>query len=346
MPNTHCSSRPTVHLLNKILLYHNTSSLPKCRICHERHVLQSCCVFHDMSVAERREAVKEKGYCFNCLCSSHTRNWCPSRKKCMVCNNNHHTMLHVDNHKNQLNVYSKSQRGNPSTSCQTDRRRQRSNQQMPSSSTTRGTDTRSRQNFRNASPQPERRPQPSQRPGKASTCSTTKHGRPQSYVSERLSGRSRMHVFLPTALARVLTPRGPEKTRLVLNSGAAQTVLLKGLVERLKLQTTKTDNKEYCTINLQSYNDPSAKVQIIGVVRSQLNTALPEATTEKKLMNIYNHLADLADPHFFQPSNIEVMIANDQLPRILRAGLIQTSSTMPIAQSTVFGWTISGACQY
>lgn len=261
-------------------------------------------------------------------------------------------MLHVDNHKHKPGTSSKPHRGKPCTSRQIDTRRQSprrprpQRQQMPSNSTVRRTDSKGRQNFRQTSPQSERRTQSSQRRSTASTCSTAKSSRPQSYVSERLSGRSRMHVFLPTALARVLTPRGPEKTRLVLNSGAAQTVLLKGLVERLKLQTTKKDNKEYCTINLQSYNDPSAKIQIIGVVRSQLNTTLPEATTEKKLMSIYNHMTDLADPHFFQPSNVEVMIANDQLPRILRAGLIQISSTMPIAQSTVFGWTISGACQY
>lgn len=55
---------------------------------------------------------------------------------------------------------------------------------------------------------------------------------------------------------------------------------------------------------------------------------------------------ELADPHFCKPTNIEIMIGNDQIPMILKAGLIQTSSNMPIAQSTVFGWTLSGACRY
>ncbi|XP_075158042.1 uncharacterized protein LOC142231312 [Haematobia irritans] len=147
-------------------------------------------------------------------------------------------------------------------------------------------------------------------------------------VHERLSQRIKTHIFMPTALARVLTSNGPEKARLLLNSAGVET------------------GKTYCTINLQSYHDPAAKVQVTGVVGSNLGTALPQSTAEKKLQKIYDHLTNLADPNFFKPNNVEICIANDQLSRIILPGLIQTSSTQPIAQSSIFGWIISGVCRY
>ncbi|XP_075155825.1 uncharacterized protein LOC142232178 [Haematobia irritans] len=290
----------------------NTSSVPKCKVCHERHFLKDCLTFSKMTVIERREITKQKNFCFNCLCASHTREWCPSRKTCIVCNRHHHTMLHTEytpqSHQQKQSflrsIYQKSRRS-PSTS------------------------TRTKQNEHNRK-----------------AASSQRKSSSKSYVSDRLSNRNRTHIFLPTALARVLSPQGPMKARLILNSGAAQTVISTGLVERLRLPTTYKGNKRFCTINLLSYHDKSAKVQISGEVRSQLNTTFPEATTDKKLMNVYNHLTDLADPNFFNPTNIEIMLANDLIPHILRAGLIQTSTSMPIAQSTVFGWTISGPCHF
>lgn len=261
-----------------------------------------------MPVVERRSAVREKGYCYQCLYASHTREWCRSRATCKVCNANHHTMLHVDSSKHT---------------------QQRINNKQPNS------DTRRR----------ERR-----RPSHQRTyiCKTPKKDTTkQQVVKEKLGERFKAHIFLPTALARVLTKDdSPNKARLLLNSGVADTIVLDSLVRRLKLRITRRDNKDYCTLNLQSFYDTSAKIQIRGIVREQLNTPLPESTNEKGLQRIYNHFTNLADPHFYKPVDIEIMIGNDEITKIYKAGLVQTSSNMPIAFSTVFGWVISGACHY
>ncbi|XP_075163773.1 uncharacterized protein LOC142236493 [Haematobia irritans] len=282
------------------------SNVPKCRICHQRHALKDCGKFHQMDVRERREEVKVKGFCFKCLCSSHTRDWCRSRKTCLVCNQNHHTMLHTDTTSNSNRNITKIIRHKPV------------------------------------------KPQHS-----SSGHHTTSNSRRKSqghnqrnYIHERLSPRSKTHVFLPTALARVLAQNGTGSVRMMMNSAGKQTIILRSMVDRLNIRTTKKGQSEFCTLCLQSYHDETVKVQIIGLVKSHFNMALPEATTEKKLQSIYNHLGTLADPHFYKPSNIEVAIGNDQLSKLLLAGLIQTSSSMPIAQSTIFGWIISGACTY
>ncbi|XP_059226909.1 uncharacterized protein LOC106083504 isoform X2 [Stomoxys calcitrans] len=285
-------------------------SVPKCRICNDRHFLKSCPRFLRMSVMKRRDVVKEKGFCFNCLCTSHTRHWCPSRKTCMVCQKNHHTLIHTDaTLKNVHRVHGS-------------------------------------EPVRDGDKKKQRRP-----PGSLSSNRASKRSSPPSHsrkpnMEDRLSRRSKTHIFLPTALTRILAQNGPEKTRVLLNSGGTQTVILKDLVDRLNLRSTIKEGKEHCIVNLQSYQDPSAKIQISGVVKRQFNIALPTEVKDEKFKKVYDHLSDLADPNFCSPKNIEIIIGNDQLPRILKAGLIQTSSRMPIAQSTIFGWAISGACQF
>ncbi|XP_059216034.1 uncharacterized protein LOC131998177 [Stomoxys calcitrans] len=278
----------------------STSSTPKCRICEERHFLKHCPKFQRMPVSERRKVIREKGFCFNCLCTAHTRSWCPSRQKCMVCQQNHHTMVHTDDKSSGT----KQQNRNAHFKTKGNGRSDSALRETPVASSR------------------------------------------QKHLNERLSRRPTMHVFLPTALARIVTSTGPKKARLLLSSGEAQTVVLKELVERLNVRTTKRDGKEYCCLNLESYHDPLIKIQIHGLVKSQFHTVLPKATNEPKLKALYDHLTDLADPHFFHPSNIEIIVANDQLSKVLRAGLIQSSSNMPLVQSTIFGWVISGACHY
>lgn len=274
-----------------------------------------------MDITTRRQEVKNKRFCYRCLCSSHTREWCGSRMACLVCNKNHHTMLHLHDRQNKHKH-------------STDYRSQRE------------TNNRVHRNYQkkksNSQNSPPRYTTTAPRQHSDSKCKET--SRP--LVRERLDLRSRKHVFLPTALARVLTNSGPEKARLMLNSAGLQTVILRSMVNRLNLRTTKKNGEVFCTVSLQSYQDSAAKIQISGIVKTNCNITLPESTSEKRLQSVYDHLTDLADPHFFKPTNIEIFIGNDQLSKILLAGLIQTSSSMPIAQSSIFGWIISGACLY
>ncbi|XP_058980673.1 uncharacterized protein LOC131803404 [Musca domestica] len=300
----------------------NVSSLPKCRICHERHFIKSCLTFQNMSVTKRRHEARQKGFCFNCLCTAHTREWCPSRKTCMVCHKGHHTLLHIDaKPNNHSSSKSTPKNRSSSRSCSLEPPTAKNQQSRPAKQQNR----------------------PSAHTSKRSTSTSTQ--RRHSNVSDRLSSRTKSHVFLPTVLAKVITVEGCDKVRLLMNSGSTQTAISTKLVERLQLPLTQRAGKTFTAINLQSFHDESVKIHITGEVQNPLHISTPESTKDKKHLSIYNHLTDLADPHFFNPINIEIMIANDQIPKILRAGLIQTTTNMPIAQSSAFGWIISGSCQ-
>ncbi|XP_055623682.1 uncharacterized protein LOC129767088 [Toxorhynchites rutilus septentrionalis] len=52
----------------------------------------------------------------------------------------------------------------------------------------------------------------------------------------------------------------------------------------------------------------------------------------------------LADPRFFEPSHIDVIIGTEIYHRLLLDGFIELDSNLPILKETVFGWIVSGKC--
>ncbi|XP_051172241.1 uncharacterized protein LOC127288678 [Leptopilina boulardi] len=67
-----------------------------CFNCKENHVLNNCSEFLKLSIDERKEFVKKKGLCYNCLRKNHFISECKSGN-CMKCHKRHHTLLHKDN---------------------------------------------------------------------------------------------------------------------------------------------------------------------------------------------------------------------------------------------------------
>ncbi|KAH8285953.1 hypothetical protein KR054_000943, partial [Drosophila jambulina] len=52
----------------------------------------------------------------------------------------------------------------------------------------------------------------------------------------------------------------------------------------------------------------------------------------------------LADERFYLPASISVVLGADMYPRMMKPGFRKIDDGLPVAQSTVFGWVVSGAC--
>ncbi|XP_040162493.1 uncharacterized protein LOC120900048 isoform X2 [Anopheles arabiensis] len=66
----------------------------KCVFCRDvKHSPYKCVIFRNMAVNDRKDLVKNKKLCFNCLSLGHTVKDCPSGT-CRICHKKHHTMLH------------------------------------------------------------------------------------------------------------------------------------------------------------------------------------------------------------------------------------------------------------
>ena len=65
----------------------------KCAFCAATHFIVRCDAFKEKTVSERKDFVNKKQLCVNCL-GFHPVRSCQSKKRCTVCNRQHHTLLH------------------------------------------------------------------------------------------------------------------------------------------------------------------------------------------------------------------------------------------------------------
>ena len=77
-------------------VYHSSNS-SSCPCCEQDHPIYQCSKFKQFSVAERRNLVRVKKLCFNCLRSGHNSRNCKSNKRCLSCKKSHHSLLHDAN---------------------------------------------------------------------------------------------------------------------------------------------------------------------------------------------------------------------------------------------------------
>lgn len=72
-------------------------STTNCKLgCSDYHYLFKCPVFRKYSCQERKNFLSENHHCYNCLNPGHTTDNCKSNLLCMVCNQKHHTLIHID----------------------------------------------------------------------------------------------------------------------------------------------------------------------------------------------------------------------------------------------------------
>ena len=67
-----------------------------CVLWNGKHRLDNCEDFKNKSLSEKREVVKRKGLCFNCLVPKHMTKECRNEARCKVCKRKHSTLLHSD----------------------------------------------------------------------------------------------------------------------------------------------------------------------------------------------------------------------------------------------------------
>ena len=76
------------------------TAVNSCTVCGgTKHSLHTCRKFRSLSHHQRIAAVKSNQLCFNCLKLGHLKQQCPSLQRCQVCQRPHHTLLHLDDNR-------------------------------------------------------------------------------------------------------------------------------------------------------------------------------------------------------------------------------------------------------
>nr|XP_034195140.1 uncharacterized protein LOC117611301 [Osmia lignaria] len=159
--------------------------------------------------------------------------------------------------------------------------------------------------------------------------------------------------LLATAHAQVITSSTTYNARLLVDSGSELSFVSEDLVEQLGLQRTQssisitgiggkksTQTRGIVSLHLQSlYNTSSISIQT-HVLRI-LTTILPSSEAPHQDWPHLNRLK-LADPEFYKPRPIDVIIGADNYGRIIKSNVIKGSPSMPVAQLSIFGWLVIG----
>ncbi|KAH8329586.1 hypothetical protein KR059_005692, partial [Drosophila kikkawai] len=83
------------------------------------------------------------------------------------------------------------------------------------------------------------------------------------------------------------------------------------------------------------------KIDTTAFVLPNLAGNLPTSTIDRNILDRLPNMP-LADPSFFQPSQIDLLQGADILPSVLLSGWRPNVCGSLLAQETIFGWILTG----
>lgn len=95
-----------------------------------------------------------------------------------------------------------------------------------------------------------------------------------------------------------------------------------------------------CTVNLKS-RDSTFKIRLNAIVVSKLSHLLPSRKVRVENLPDFSNIK-LADPNFFKPASIEMIIGSDYLPFVNLKGVLSYRESGLEARESQFGWYLSG----
>ncbi|CAK1589183.1 unnamed protein product [Parnassius mnemosyne] len=163
------------------------------------------------------------------------------------------------------------------------------------------------------------------------------------------------HVLLATAFVKVLSKIEVGITfRYLLDQGSQASFITENAVQTLGLKKIPTKvvisgvggqeglvSKHIVVANLQSIHDPHFLIKVKLHVLDKLTAFMP---SKKFAVQLWSKLSELrlADPKFYIPNKVDLLLGAEVYGQILEDGLIKGPPGSPVAQNTKFGWILSG----
>lgn len=304
---------------------HTTTPRWKCIYCNlNNHDIYRCNKFKALSVDQRKSLVQDKKLCYNCLGTRHLVENCQSRG-CKTCNGRHNTLLHSDAMQNRAQNYPNSQSLYRS--------------QHESNSQTQNHDMHSQNNNSETSPH---------------SSSEFPIGTQISGKTSLITNKNHSQVLLATAIVKIEANNGTiVHARALLDCASQSTFVTHDLVKRLgasiytqNLQISGIGNTVTQTTNmvellLHSESNKTFRATISCALMDKITCCLPHTTVDTTKIKIPPHIT-LADPKYFKPSNIDILLGADIYYDLILPGLITLGKHLPTLQNSKLGWIIGG----
>ncbi|XP_070144859.1 uncharacterized protein [Drosophila kikkawai] len=191
------------------------------------------------------------------------------------------------------------------------------------------------------------------RPRPAPTPQGTSSAQDHTDVQVCFASSSRA-VLLGTALINICHLGRDFQARALIDSGSEATLITERLFRQISPpftpvqtrvsglnETVAAQSPKLCTLAIRAPSRPGLQLETAAYVLPQLAGKLPSYPIPRDLPK---ELPDvpLADPTFFESSEIDVLIGADILPSVLLGGSKKNIFGSLLAQETIFGWVLSG----
>ncbi|XP_036346960.1 uncharacterized protein LOC118756296, partial [Rhagoletis pomonella] len=328
----------------KIQSYHSQEQLSfKCKLCNNSHTLKFCSEFKKLNVQERTRFVEQNGYCTNCLAYNHILNDCSSAFRCFHCKKNHHTMLHPTSTTKSI----------PKTPSRNNNFKPPKNQPPQGSKSSKNATSLLLTQSSEPSSSKSRHPifditEDNTLPEESPTSLADKTSNIQANFST-----NNETTLLPTAQVHIEHLGEFYTLRALIDQGSQKTFISEKIQNRLKLPTNRENFSitgmggkivenatRVCHITLVAKRN-NIRINTKAIILHKLTSFLPTFQMKKPDLSELRDL-DLADPYFFKPSQIDLVIGSDLIPEILLPGVKHKILGSLLAQNTIFGWYLSG----
>jgi len=274
-----------------------------CPLCKERHALRSCFKFKAYPAEQRRDQVRKKKACFNCLGQGHTVSNCPSTNRCRHCQEKHHSLLHLE--------------GSETPSLPT---------ATPTSNENSST--------------PERAGVPGESAKVAALSSSTSGTVLLATATVSLIGDSGRAMTVRALLdsgseASFVSERVAQQLKLPRRR-------INITVSGLQGVTTGTA-RHAVTLMVGTKRSPSVRIALPrALVLPKLTALTPGKQITRGVWSHLQGL-EFADPDFARPATVDAILGADIFGMLLEGGVRRGLPGEPVAHSTVFGWVLMGA---
>ncbi|XP_041631681.2 uncharacterized protein [Drosophila kikkawai] len=288
---------------------------PKCTSCQQTHQLFKCPQFNGLDIAARREFLKTKKLCFNCLSPSHMAGNCTSRHTCRICRRKHHTLVHPGSAQ-------PTQNGN----------------YLERAASTIGQNQPPGQEIHQSGSLP-----PAENNFTHHTLENISAAGSQTLLPTILADV--VDAWGNTTTCRLLLDTG--STITLASESFVQRIGVRRTHARISVLGLAANSagvtRGRAHIKLRSRHSDQT-VELVSFILNSLTSSLPaqaidtSSSTWKQICEL-----PLADPTFCTPGSIDVIVGSDQLWSLYTGEQKCFGNDAPIALNTVFGWIIAGS---
>ncbi|XP_022225211.1 uncharacterized protein LOC111075970 [Drosophila obscura] len=155
--------------------------------------------------------------------------------------------------------------------------------------------------------------------------------------------QSRSTSVLPTAVVVIDTGLKTFEVGALIDPCSPVSRINASLATAFGLSVTRVGAEGACTTFILSKVKSDVRLEVVLTVEPQLQIRTP---TRPLGDHVKEHFAnmDLADAQFHRPCTISLVLGADVYPKVILPGVVPSTDGFPVAQNTVFGWTLSGTC--